>query len=220
MASRVRAKLVVLFSFSFARALISPQGCQRGQNLPKSIATQEKHYNLGRVSRLQGAALFLFSSPNAVPKSANARNKEMAEAVKTAISRPRTPSCKLIECEFPALAALNKLGDGSLRSAMEADDANLEASLVIANSFLPAPFGPGKVWMVPSRSSTERMKSKMKQKWKNGFHSLADGLPPVKSRDVCVFVSPSSSTDYDAAARLTANGNAVVLVNGQAKVRT
>lgn len=170
-----------------------------------------------RATRMQGVALFLFSSTNAVPKSVNERNKEMAEAVKTAIARPRTPSCKLIECEFPALAALNKLGDGSRRSAMDADDANLEASLVIAKSFLPPPFGPGKVWVIPSRSSTERMKSNMKKKW-SSVHSLTEGLPPVKSRDVCVLVSPSSSTDYDAAARLVANGNAVVVVNGQAKV--
>jgi hypothetical protein len=187
---------------------------------PRNVASWSQRSAMSvieRAGRRHPTKLAWFAGNTAVPKSVNARNKEMADSVKAAIANPRVPSCKLIECEFPALAALNKLGDGSLRSAIEADDANIEASLVIARSFLPAPFGPGKVWMVPSRSSSERMKSLLKQKW-NSVHDLSQGTPPVKSRDVCIFVSPSSPADYDAAASLTANGNAVVVVNGQAKV--
>jgi hypothetical protein len=165
-----------------------------------------------------------------VPRSIAARNEEMARAVRAAISNPRVPSCRLIECEFPALAALNKMGDGSSRSAMDVDDANLAAALTIARSFLlpVVPFfSPPKVWVIPSRSSSQRIQSALTKQWKrDAVHFLGNsnnndtgGLPPVKSRDVCIFVAPSSSTDYDVAKRLTANGNVVVVVNGQAKVR-
>jgi hypothetical protein len=50
------------------------------------------------------------------------RDKQAIEAVKAAIENPKTPSLPLIECEFPPLEALNKLGDGSLRSANLVDD--------------------------------------------------------------------------------------------------
>jgi hypothetical protein len=142
--------------------------------------------------------------------------------VKAAMANPLVPSCRCIECEFPALAALNKLGDGSLRSAMLVDDANLAAALSIAKSFLPYPFGPPKVWLVPSRSSSQRLQSAVTKQWpRDGVHLFDTDGPflPVKSRDVCIFVSPSNSADYETVKRLTTNGNVVVAVNGQAKVR-
>ena len=43
-------------------------------------------------------------------------------SIKAAIEKPKTPSFPLIECEFPPLESLNKLGDGSLRSANQVDD--------------------------------------------------------------------------------------------------
>jgi hypothetical protein len=157
-----------------------------------------------------------------VPTTVAVRNRDMADAVKAAMANPLVPSCRCIECEFPALAALNKLGDGSLRSAMLVDDANLAAALSIAKSFLPYPFGPPKVWLVPSRSSSQRLQSAVTKQWpRDGVHLFDTDGPflPVKSRDVCIFVSPSNSADYETVKRLTTNGNVVVVVNGQAKVR-
>ena len=51
------------------------------------------------------------------PKSDN----QAISALKAAIANPKTKSFPLIECEFPPLVALNKLGDGSMRSANEVD---------------------------------------------------------------------------------------------------
>jgi hypothetical protein len=50
------------------------------------------------------------------------RDNLAIDSIKKAIERPKTPSFPLIECEFPPLASLNKLGDGSLRSANQVDD--------------------------------------------------------------------------------------------------
>lgn len=50
------------------------------------------------------------------------RDKQAIDSIKAAINKPRKPSFPLIECEFPPLAELNKLGDGSLRSADQVDD--------------------------------------------------------------------------------------------------
>ena len=49
------------------------------------------------------------------------RTKQAIEAVKQSIAKPRFPSFPLIECEFPVLQSQNKLGDGSLRSKLEAE---------------------------------------------------------------------------------------------------
>jgi hypothetical protein len=51
----------------------------------------------------------------------NGRDNQGISAIKAAIAKPKTKSFPLIECEFPPLAALNKLGDGSMRSANEVD---------------------------------------------------------------------------------------------------
>ena len=49
------------------------------------------------------------------------RDNQAISAVKAAISKPKTRGYPLIECEFPPLKELNKLGDGSMRSANEVD---------------------------------------------------------------------------------------------------
>lgn len=54
-----------------------------------------------------------------IPSSTNDRNKQAIDSIKAAISSPRDPSFRLIETEFPALQALNKLGDGSLKSGIQ-----------------------------------------------------------------------------------------------------
>jgi hypothetical protein len=139
-------------------------------------------------------------------------------AVKAAIASPRTPSFPLLECDFPPLVALNKLGDGSLSSAQAVDRANLAfcTKLVKELSPLVPGFGP-KVFLLCPSTATQSFAQKAA---KGGIevHSLKEGLSAVKSRDICVVVAPSSSRDYDAAKRLAMNGNAVILVNGFAKV--
>jgi len=61
------------------------------------------------------------SSSASIPSSTNNRDSQAIDGIKASIASPRNPSMPLIECEFPALQALNKLGDGSLRSAREAE---------------------------------------------------------------------------------------------------
>lgn len=62
------------------------------------------------------------SSSVSIPSSPAARDSQAINAIKAAIDSPKDPSFPLIECEFPALQALNKLGDGSLRSTLEAEE--------------------------------------------------------------------------------------------------
>ncbi len=58
-----------------------------------------------------------------IPKSNNDRDSQAIDAIKAAIKKKSIGgSIPLVECEFPPLGALNKLGDGSLRSALEAED--------------------------------------------------------------------------------------------------
>lgn len=149
------------------------------------------------------------------------RNKQAVKAVQAALASPRTPSYRLLECEFPAVASLNKLGDGSLRSANEVDDANLATAKMIVQSLSPIISGLGPaVWLLTSTaaSATFQRKAAAAAAGKDpSVHSLKDGPPAVKSRDVCVLVAPCTSADYAMAQQLVSNGNAVVLVNGLAK---
>ena len=118
-----------------------------------------------------------------------------------------------MECEFPAVAQLNKLGDGSFRSSQAVNDANLETAQSLVRALTVPMLFPGpKVWLVTSSSTRAATGSA------NAPHSLQNGLPPVKSRDVCILLAPGNRSDYDAAKRLADNGNAVVVVNGFAKV--
>ena len=57
------------------------------------------------------------------------RDTQAISAVKAAISKPKTRGYPLIECEFPPLKELNKLGDGSMRSANEVDQVRHVARL-------------------------------------------------------------------------------------------
>ena len=126
------------------------------------------------------------------------------------------PSFCLVECEFPPLAALNKLGDGSLRSANDVDKANVAFCTKLIRSLAPVPFLAPTVWLVTSSAASQNLNN-LARKSGCQVHSLRDGLPPVKGRDVCVFCSPSASRDYASAKQLAENGLKVVIVNGFAK---
>ena len=148
------------------------------------------------------------------------RNQQAVKAVQAALASPRTLSYKLLECEFPAVASLNKLGDGSLRSANEVDDANLATAKMMVQSIsplIPGLMGPA-VRLLTSSAASATFQRKAATALNDQYvHCLKQGLPAVKSRDVCVLVTPCNSADYDMAQRLVSNGNAVVLVNALAK---
>lgn len=180
----------------------------RSQCTPRS-STQIALFNFGGAAS-GGAAK--------IPSSTNDRDNQAINAVKSAIEKPRDSSFPLIECEFPALAALNKLGDGSLRSTIEAENANIAFASKLVNGISPPLFGP-KVTLVISSSTSKSFLDKAKKVKGATVCSLKDGLPELSPDDVCVFLTPSSRNDYEAAKSLAGSraAKAIVVVNGFAK---
>lgn len=178
------------------------------------------------LSRRDAADAFFFNGPSSsaaavVPKSLADRDARAINAVKAAIASPRDPSLPLVECEFPALAALNKLGDGSLRSAQEAEKSNLAFVGKLVKALAPPPFVPGtRPWLLVSASSSNAFSDAASRAAAGAatLRSLREGVPSsVGPNDVCVLVTPSGRTDYEAARVLATRARAVVLVNGFAK---
>lgn len=158
------------------------------------------------------------SQSSNIPKSPAERDQQAIQAVQVAIKNPKTPSLPLIECEFPPLAALNKLGDGSLRSANLVDDANLAFGAKLVKALSPILFGP-KVWFFTSSTSSINFMDKARKtiQGAQAIASLRDGIPEgIGKGDICVVMAPSVRQDY-AMARDLATRNPVVLVNGMAK---
>lgn len=87
--------------------LIPKQTTQYRQDTSLSL------FNFGSSSSSSGSAA-------KIPTSISDRDNQAINGIKAAIKKPR--NIPLIECEFPPLGALNKLGDGSLRSALEAEE--------------------------------------------------------------------------------------------------
>mmetsp|Transcript_28176 Transcript_28176/g.50967 ORF Transcript_28176/g.50967 Transcript_28176/m.50967 type:complete len:293 (-) Transcript_28176:320-1198(-) len=171
--------------------------------------TQTFLFNLGAAS----------GSTAKIPSSPNDRDKAAIAAVKAAIQKPRNPSCPLIECEFPALTALNKLGDGSLRSSLEAEDANAAFVNKLVSGIATPFFGPS-VSIVMSSSASNALIKKVQKKVKGAtVISAKEGMPPevLKKDNVCIFLTPSSQKDYQAARTLAEYGCPAVLVNGSFK---
>lgn len=186
--------------------------------LPSSahVKISQKHtrinlFNFGTSSSSGGSA--------SIPKSTSDRDNQAIQAVKAAISNPRNPSNPLLECEFPALEALNKLGDGSLRSALEAEDANLAFVQKLIKGVRGGPFASGKVSLVLSSACSNSFLKKAQKIGGVTLYSLKDGVPNSTSQDVCIFVTPSTRNDYKIANSLAESKKtkAVVIVNGFAK---
>jgi len=198
--------------------LLSSAACFAPSSLPatrqspssSSSSTQTYLFNLGGASSPGSAAK--------IPSSPKDRDNAAIAAVKAAISKPRNTSCPLIECEFPALSALNKLGDGSLRSSLEAEDANVAFANKLVGGIGTPIFGPS-VSLVMSSSASNAMINKVKKKVKGAtVFSSKDGMPEVSGKDnVWIFLTPSSPRDYKAAASLAEYGCPTVLVNGSFK---
>jgi len=170
-------------------------------------------------------SLFNFgSSPSGgaakIPSSKNDRDNQAINAVKAAIDKPRNPAFPLLECEFPALEAQNKLGDGSLRSALEAEDANIAFVNKLIKGLAPAPFLGPKVSLLVNSAASNSFLAKLQKVSGAKVYSLKDGVPTdVSSEDVCIFLTPSTKGDYKSATLLAESNTAkaVVLVNCFAK---
>ena len=167
--------------------------------------------------------LFLFNFPSGggggvkAPTSTANRDTAAINAIKSALQKPRDPKCPLIECEFPALAALNKLGDGSLRSATEAEDANIAFASKLCSK-VGSPFGP-KVNLAVSSSASRSFTEKVQKKVKGAsICSVKDLASTSVSGTTCVFLTPSSKADYQQAKKLAESGCPTVIVNGLFKV--
>ncbi|GAX25231.1 hypothetical protein FisN_5Lu347 [Fistulifera solaris] len=152
-----------------------------------------------------------------IPSSISARDKQAISSIKAAISKPKTKDFPLIECEFPPLGSLNKLGDGSMRSANQVDDANLAFCSKLVKS-IAGILGPN-TWLITSAAASMNLAQKAKNVTTN-VHSFKSGFQPtnIKKTDVCVVVAPCVQSDYENAKQLAKLCKAVVLVNGFAKV--
>ena len=170
-----------------------------------------------------------------IPASSSGDRHESAiSSVRSALSRPRVASFPLIECEFPSLSSLNKLGDGSLRSSIEAEDANLDfvARLVDRiSSPVPWLFGQRASVVISSSASdslVEKVRRRMGNDKRAAVYSLKGGgvIPEAtkaggggegRGRDVLIFMTPSSRGDYRVARSLAGSGRPVVIVNGSSR---
>jgi hypothetical protein len=174
--------------------------------------------------------LFLFNFPSSssgggvakAPTSTTIRDNAAINAIKSAIQNPRTKNYPLVESEFPVLANLNKLGDGSLRSATEAEDANIAFVAKLCSKVGNPLFGP-KVNLIISSSASRSFIDKVQKKVKGvticSVKDIASSSSSVTSSGVvCVFLTPSSKTDYQEARKLAEGGCSTVIVNGLFKV--
>lgn len=183
------------------------------------------HTNPSRPSSSTTTRLALFGGGGVkIPNSASDRDQQAISAVKAAIGKPKTRGYPLIECEFPPLARLNKLGDGSMRSANEVDQANLAFCKKLIKSIAPLPVLGPKTWLLAS-GATNAFLSKAESALKGTGATVAplrSGLPDgIAKGDVCIFLTPNGQQDYNLAQSLAGSNlaKAVVIVNGLAKTQ-
>jgi len=155
-----------------------------------------------------------------IPKNGADRDSQAIDAVKAALGNAKA---NLIECEFPVLEQLNKLGDGSLRSAKIAEEANLNFVAKLVKSLKPIPLIGPPLLLLSSSSSSNSFSASVQDvasKLGVGFLSLREGdiSEKLDGKTVLVFVNPSSSTDYNLA-RKASSKTKTLLINGFAKVR-
>ena len=160
------------------------------------------------------------SSKIDIPSTSAARDTQAILAVKAALN-PSSKASSLIECEFPVLEQLNKLGDGSLRSAKDAENANLAFTTKLVKGIKPLPFIGPPVRLVTSSAASKSFSvsaSKVASSLGVKYFSLREGTPSdVTSDEVVIFLNPSSSSDYSAAQKLSNTATSIIL-NGFAKV--
>ena len=209
-----RCPSIILLAILYACLLLNHQTVL--SFTPSTISSARHHLQ----STITQRYLFNIQSGSAkIPTSNTDRNSAAISSIKSAISKPRIPTCPLIECEFPPLQQINKLGDGSLRSAMQVEDANIQFVQKLIGGIATPLFGPN-VNLILSSSASNALVKKVEKKVKGTkIYSLKEGLPEVNGKDeVCVFLTPSSQKDYQVARMLAENGVSTVLVNGSFKV--
>eukprot|EP00980_Cylindrotheca_fusiformis_P007523 scaffold1561_cov129-Cylindrotheca_fusiformis.AAC.15 len=161
------------------------------------------------------------SGISTIPSPSN-RDKQAIDSIKAAVNKPKTPSFPLVECDFPPLAELNKMGDGSQRSANQVDDANLAFTAKLVQSLTGLPMIGPNVVLLTSASAPSSFLNKAKNIVKKASYvgSLKDGIPDsVEKGSIAVLVSPSSAQDYTTASKIASDGvvRSIVVVNGVAK---
>ena len=166
--------------------------------------------------RFEALNLFGGSLLGRIPTTLAEQNSLAITGIKAAIDRPKSVEFRFIECEFPPLSALNKLGDGSLRSSQEVDAANILFSQKLIQNLSPIPLLGPKIWFLTSVAASASFINRAR-KIGATLHSLRDGLPKVSTSDICILVSPSSPRDYEAARLLAKRCKAMIVVNGFAK---
>ena len=193
-----------------------------------SFSTPKRRSVFQTKQQQSSSQLFLFNFPSSsvgggsakAPTSTANRDNAAINAIKSAIQNPRNKNYPLVESEFPVLANLNKLGDGSLKSATEAEDANIAFVAKLCSQVGNPLFGP-KVNLIISSSASRNFIDKVQKKVKGanifGIKDIASSSSATSS-GVCVFLTPSSKTDYQEARKLAEAGCSTVIVNGLFKV--
>jgi hypothetical protein len=153
-------------------------------------------------------------------------DRQAIAAIQAAILSPS--SYPLIECEFPPLQALNKLGDGSFKSANMVDNANLQFCSKLVNSIVPPfsfPTTRPKSYLLTSSTATSTFVQTARTVLPKSCavmpmsaSTISELLAVPNKPDLCVLVAPSVTQEYAAAHALASRGLTVVLVNGLAKV--
>ena len=149
------------------------------------------------------------------------------------MAKPRTPTFPYVELEFPPLAQLNKLGDGSLRSSLAVDEANIQFVGKLVKAIAPSMWNPftsiKHITIVTSSSATNSFRTKIVKtivQQHKGSVTVLDSTTlsssSSSSSEVYIFISPSSRGDYSLAEQVAkqaphATTQAVIVVNGFAK---
>lgn len=159
-----------------------------------------------------------------IPTSPTDRDVAAIASIRASISKPRVPSFPLIECEFPSLASLNKLGDGSLRSSLEAEEANIAFVVKLVRGLSsPIPLLGPRMCVVTSTSIslTEKIRKRVggaASVLKMSDISNKNGRGGKKKGNICyIFITPSSKSEYRSAIDQAEAGYPTILVNGSFK---
>uniref|UniRef100_A0A7S2XUE4 DUF1995 domain-containing protein n=1 Tax=Fibrocapsa japonica TaxID=94617 RepID=A0A7S2XUE4_9STRA len=144
-----------------------------------------------------------------VPTSYEEVHKQAVAAVGAAIKKGE----KKMEVEFPPLAALNKLGDGSAKSAKMIKEANAEFAKKLVTSLTSS---RSKVWVVCCEPGYKKMLEEAigTQNKKVEVVPLSSrNLPDASPKDVLIFLTPGDDSQWKIAAKLGETAP-VVVVNG------
>lgn len=194
----------------------------------KNVASSFTSTPIIHHQRRSTSSVLLANAAAKIPTSPTDRDVAAIASIRAAISRPRVPSLPLIECEFPSLTSLNKLGDGSLRSSLEAEEANIAfVAKLVRGISSPIPLLGPRVCVVTSSSASVSLTEKIRKRvggaasvysLKMGDASNKDGGGGKKKGNMCyIFITPSSKSDYRTAIDQAEAGYPTILVNGSFK---